>query len=175
MLDPDESVLDPNASPEASLSESMNRIFQTRWKIALVVTGGGSGAIAKCFRRSGASRNFVEAVIPYSHAALADYLNGPPVAGHADLSTATQIASVAFDRAVKVGGGDPKDAVGIALVAALPTDPPRDHIHRIHVALHADSLRQTWSCELTDRTYTRQQAEDIADAMVLAAIEFLTE
>lgn len=175
MVAKDESNGDPASPPEPSFSELMRRLRQTRWQIALVVTGGGTGSIAHCLRRSGASTNFIEAVVPYSHAAVIHYVGEPPRAGHADLSTATQLASVAMRRANEFGSGEPGSAAGIALVAALPTEPPRDHVDRIHVAIQTADKSKTWSRELTDRVYTREQAEAIADTMVLAAISFLTQ
>jgi hypothetical protein len=173
MVAQDESNDDPASAAEVSFSDLMRRLGRTGWNISLVVTGGGSGAIGQCFRRPGASKNFVEAVVPYSHAAVADYLDGPTTGGHADLSTAVQIAAVAFRRATNLGTGDRHHAAGIALVAALPTAPPRDHVDRIHVVMHTEKDRQTWSRELTDRRYSRDAAETIADAMIHAAIESL--
>lgn len=175
MVAKDESNGDPASPPESSFSELMRQLCQTRWQIAMVVTGGGTGAIAKCLRRSGASINFIEAFVPYSHASVIDYLGEPLRAGHADLSTAMQLASVAMRRAGELGSGKAGDAVGIALVAALPTEPPRDHVDRIHVAIETANDAKTWSRELTDRAYIREEAEAIADALVFAAIAFLMD
>lgn len=175
MVAKDESNGDPASPPEPSFSELMRRLSQTRWQIAMVITGGGTGAIATCLRRSGASKNFIEAVVPYSQAALVDYLGGSPRAGHADLLTAVQLASVAVRRADDLRSNTSGQAAGIALVAALPTEPPRDHVDRIHVAMETANGTETWSRELTDRVYTREEAEAIADDMVFAAIAFLME
>ena len=70
---------------------------------------------------------FVEAVIPYSHAALTDYLGCPPSDSSASGPVAKQLASVALERAGRLRDehADSIQPVGIALVAALPTTPRR--------------------------------------------------
>jgi hypothetical protein len=141
-------------------------------RISLVVTGGGSGAIQHCFRRHGASRNFVDAVIPYSRAAVANYLGCPPADSSASGSVARQLASVALARASRLDD-DPSDsceAVGIALVAALPTTPRRRGQDRIHVAVRRPQKGVLWSLELAKDAHTREDAETIADEMIFRAL-----
>ncbi len=149
----------------------------SRRRIALVLTGGGAGTIGRCFRREGASRSFVEAVIPYSRAAVAEYLGRDPAAASASDSVARQLAAVAFARANRLGddlmasdAADSTETAGVALVAALPTTPPRRGDDRIHVVLHTSSGGVLWSLELPKHAHTRESAETIADEMVYAAL-----
>jgi hypothetical protein len=145
-------------------------------RISLVVTGGGSGAVTHCLRRAGASRNFVDAVIPYSRAAVTDYLGCPPVDSSASSAVAKQLAAVALRHATELDDGsdaqrrDAVESAGIALVAALPTTPPRRGQDRIHVALQTAQRGVLWSLELPKDAHTRETAETVADEMVFLAL-----
>jgi hypothetical protein len=140
--------------------------------IALVAAGGGSGAISRCFQREGASRSFVEAVIPYSRASLAEYLGAPLAGASASSATARQLAAVARRRAKRLcddheGNRRP---VGIALVAALPTEPPRRGGDRIHVASESIDGTSQWSLNLVKGSCTRPMAEIVSDEMMFMAL-----
>lgn len=184
------------------VKDLFDRLSQTQAQIALVVSGGGSGAVAACFRRSGASKNFVEAAIPYSRKAMFDYLGCQPIGPSASRETAQQLARSAHRRAlassipntivndyevqntVRQSTGSASNekqdladrAVGLALVAALPTVPPRDHVHQAHVAIHCQVLSRAWSQTLDLANLTardpdlRSQAESIADQMIYRAL-----
>jgi hypothetical protein len=171
------------STPESNWDQVFETLRDARKRISLVLTGGGSGALKHCFRREGASRVFVEAVIPYSHAALMDYLGCPPSGSSASGSVAKQLASVALERARRLQDehADSSQPVGIALVAALPTTPQRRGRDRIHVALLTQELLRSqrrgvlWSLELSKDAYTREQAESIADEMIRLALVELVE
>ena len=150
-------------------------LCQQPFQIALVCTGGGAGAIAKCFRRSGASCNFVDAAIPYSRAASDEYLGAPTNDSRASKEFAQRLASAAFARAIRLSEVDAPVAVGIGLVAVLPTLPANDVEERIHVAMHRQGDQQVWSTELEKGTQTRESAEAIADEMLLRALEYLVK
>lgn len=140
-------------------------------QIAIVCTGGGSGAIARCFRRSGASKNFVEGVIPYSRAASDEYLQRPFNESKASKAFAQQLAEVAYQRAKRLTDCEPSVFVGIALVAALPTREVTDVKEQIHVALHRQDRQRCWSHEFEQDTDTRESAEEVADGMVFHALQ----
>lgn len=63
--------------------------------------------------------------------------------------------------------------VGLALVAALPTDPPRRGGDRIHVALHSQPVASQWSLRLPKDAFTRSLAETISDEMLFQAMATL--
>ena len=52
---------------------SIARIHASSLRAMLVVTGGGTQAIADLLAVPGASRTVLEAVVPYSEAALVDF------------------------------------------------------------------------------------------------------
>ena len=164
-------------TPESKWNQLFEALGASGKQISLVVTGGGSGAASRCFRRAGASRNFVEAVIPYSCAAVTDYLGCPASDASASGQVAKQLACVAFGRASRLADNesDPSDAVGISLVAALPTMPRRRGQDRIHVALHTQQRGVWWSLELEKDADTRESAETIAEEMVFHALAELVD
>ena len=152
---------------------TLDRLHASDVRIAVVVSGGGSGAIARCFRRAGASRTFVEAAVPYSHAAMQDYLGHKPTGPSASVETARQLSEVAWDRCQRLSDVDDFRAAGIALVAALPTSMHRKGHDRIHVAVRCDGKTQTWSENLAGGEFTRESAESLADEMFLTALSSL--
>ncbi len=140
-------------------------------QIALVCTGGGSGAIARCFRRSGASKNFVEGAIPYSRAASDEYLGREFHGSRASKEFADQLAEAAYERAARLSDIRSPVATGIALVAALPTLAATDIKHQIHVALHHHDGQRCWSHEFEKSSDSRESGEEVADEMVFQAIQ----
>lgn len=155
------------------------------WHAALVVAGGGSGAVGECFRIPGASQVFVDAAIPYSRAAMLAYLNGrPPTAGSAAAATAVQLGRRALTRAKAWADQDSncttelypsrragtRRFAGLACVAALPTNRTRQGRDRIHVVARTSESNCGWSAWLAPQTHTRTEAEALADAMIFGAL-----
>ena len=153
----------------------LDRLHASDYQISIVVSGGGSGAIAKCFQRSGASKSFVEAVVAYSRGAMAEYLEGPPVGRSASIETARQLAEMARRRCEQLTDAEGFCAAGLALTAALPTTPPRNGRDQIHVALNREGATETWSKELRKGEFTRESAEALADEMFLRALNSMCD
>ena len=160
------------STPESHRRRILESLRGSNSRIALVVTGGGSGALSQCFRRSGASDNFIEAAIPYSRAALTEYLGCQPSGSSASAATAKQLASVALRRAARLGDGegDARVPTGIALAAALPTTPKRRGSDRIHVAMRVQNRGVLLSVELAKETHDRESAERVADELVFCVL-----
>ena len=162
------------STAEFDWEELFESLTQSPLQIALVVTGGGSGAVARCFRRAGASSVFVEAVIPYSRLSMANYLNVQPRGSSASAERAHQLAATALARAGALTDRDmPYETAGLALVAALPTINPRKGRDRIHVSLHTQQERQLWSAELPKDAFDRDAAEAITEEMIFIALSGL--
>ena len=139
-------------------------------RISLVVTGGGTRAIAKCLGRAGASRLFVEAVVPYSRSAVTEFLGHELESPSVCEATAVALAKTAASRVKRLADDHSGVAIGIALTAALPTEPPRDHQDAIYVAMESELGSKTWFVELPKDQYDRTTAEQIAEAMVWRAM-----
>jgi hypothetical protein len=118
----------------------------------LVATGGGASAISDLLVVPGGSRTVLEAVVPYSAAALADWLGRPPDQ-YCSEDAALAMAAVAYDRGCRLAGTEdarqastqpvlgpaassPRSAVaGVSCTASLVSDRPKKGEHRCHVAL----------------------------------------
>jgi hypothetical protein len=150
-------------------------LTSSKLQIAMVVSGGGSGAVARCFRRPGASAIFVEAVIAYSRKSQASYLQRAAEGTSASPQRARQLAATALARAQSLSDHEfDVRAAGISLVAALPTQSPRRGEDRIHVALKTSSRAAMWTLALPKGVFDRATAEAIADEMLYIALARLS-
>lgn len=163
------------APTERDWEQLFDELAEQPLQLALVCTGGGSGAVSRCFRRAGASKNFVEATIPYSRQASAAYLGRTPPASRASVAFAEALAEVAKGRASQWSDRQPAIAAGVALTAALPTAGAAGDQLRIHVAVHSPDFQQSWSTTWNGHPHTRESAEDLADAMVYQALRSLLQ
>ena len=77
------------------------RIHASAHRTVLVVTGGGTQAIADLLAVPGASRTVLEAVVPYSEAALTEFLGASPRQA-VSVETAAALARAAYKRAVVI-------------------------------------------------------------------------
>ena len=164
----DQRLRDAESRRQAILAQ----IAGTSWQISLVATGGGSGMLRHCFARSGASKNFVEGIIPYARNSLVEYLGDSPDFAFASAEAAGQLAAIAFDRAQRLTDIEGEPA-GISLAAALPTIPERQGSESIHTSLHTKNKTVIWSVELPKSRYSRAFAEAICEEMMLLALSNL--
>jgi Cytidylyltransferase-like len=101
-------------------------------KVALAITGGGSGAISELLRVPGGSRLLIEAQVPYDERALATFLGFAP-AQACSSDTAIALARSARARAIQLVAPG-ADLFGLGATAALVSDRPRRGEHRFHIA-----------------------------------------
>jgi hypothetical protein len=80
----------------------IRQIHAAPQQAVIVVTGGGASAISDLLSVPGGSRTLLEAVVPYSAAALADWLGKTPEHFCVE-ETALAMAAVAFERAGRLG------------------------------------------------------------------------
>lgn len=149
---------------------ALNRLHLINARICLVVTGGGSGAIGKCFGRPGASKHLIEAVVPYSRLSAIDYLGRDPEIPSVCETMAAEFAVVAKRRAERLADDGVGVPLGIALTAALPTKPPRNQQEAIFVARCLKDETQLWSAKLPQGHFDRAAGEQIAEAMIWEAL-----
>jgi len=134
--------------------------------MVLAVTGGGSGAISSLLQTPGASSSVLAAVVPYSAAALRDWLRGTPDQACSE-RTARAMAMAAFERARAFSDADPRALRGIGTTASLSTNRPKRGAHRIHVAWQSAQATAVYSVELIKDERTRAEEEVIATQLVL--------
>ena len=58
-------------------TELVANVHSCECQVVIAVTGGGSKAISQLLEIPGGSRTVLEAVVPYSQAALEDWLGNP--------------------------------------------------------------------------------------------------
>ena len=129
--------------PELSPSERhaiVSALHAHPARLVLVVAGGGNAIITDLLDVPGASRTVLEAVVPYSETAMADFVGRTPAeitgTGFVSASHAGVMANAARDRALELARDiAATDVWGLAVTAALVTDRTKRGDHRAHLAL----------------------------------------
>jgi len=145
----------------------IEQIHNSGRRVALTITGGGTGAIAELLRVPGGSRVLVEAVVPYDGAALARFLDGAPAQACSE-DTATAMAWRARER-VRALFPEATAIVGVGATASLASDRPKKGEHRCHIAVATDEGVDVTSIVLEKDRRARAVEEDVvARAIVIA-------
>ncbi len=154
-----------------TVEQLVQRIHGTPARFVLAVTGGGSRAIAEVLQVPGASRTVLEAVVPYSEAAMIEWLGGRPDQFCAE-PTGRAMAMAAYHRACRwsAEASPSPPLAGVACTASLASDRPKRGPHRIHVAIQTAQATVSRSVELVKGRRTRAQEEQVAAWLVLNAI-----
>lgn len=146
----------------------IEQIHAAPLQVVLAITGGGSGAIARLLDMPGASRTVLEATVPYSAAALADYLGAAPEAA-CDERTARVLAMAAYQRAGRFAPTAPRLA-GIGATASLASDRSKRGAHRIHVAVQTADATRVASLILEKNARSRAEEERLCADLILNEI-----
>jgi nicotinic acid mononucleotide adenylyltransferase/nicotinamide mononucleotide (NMN) deamidase PncC len=165
----------------------IERIHAAAPQTVVVVTGGGSSAISDLLAIPGGSRSLLEAVVPYSEAALTDWLGRAPEHFCSE-ETALAMAAVARQRACRLlfaqepvnAGGQSNEhapettvtsrAVGISCTASLVSDKPKKGPHRCHVAAQTASRSASYSLVLEKGVRNRFSEDRIVGQLILLAL-----
>ena len=138
--------------------------------VVVALTGGGSTAIGELLRVPGGSRSLLEAIVPYSQAALKDLLRGEPDQ-YCSEPTARAMAMAAWMRARALASeSNPHTLVGLSATASLKSDLPKKGDHRIQVALQTASETVSYSLILAKGLRNRDQEERLATGILLLAL-----
>lgn len=135
----------------------------------VVVTGGGSQALADLFVVPGASRTVLEALVPYSDRSMREFLGHEPEQA-VSAETAAALARKAYERALALRPDDDVPVLGIACTAALVTDRPRKGEHRAHVAVCRGEPVEVRSLTLKKNARNRAGEERVVADLVLSAM-----
>lgn len=147
------------------IEEIVAEIHASPIRVVLAMSGGGSGAISHLLVVPGASRTVLEAVVPYSPAAMTDWLGGTPDR-FCSPSTARAMAMAAFDRARELSLGECPVA-GVACTAALASDRAKRGEHRAHLALQTADSTATQTLTLEKGRRTRAEEEHLVELAML--------
>jgi len=174
-----------------SAEQLVQQIHAAPRQIVLAVSGAGSSGVAELLQVPGASRTILEAVVPYSQAAMTAWLGGRPEE-FCSSGTARAMAMAAFHRARKYDRGqwsvadrvashsgessriDRLEAyatpAGVACTAAVATDRPKRGEHRAQTALQTDLLTATWSLGLEKDRRSRAEEERLVGRLLLNTV-----
>lgn len=148
----------------------MAEVHSSDRRAVIAVTGGGSKAISQLLEIPGGSRTVLEAVVPYSQAALEDWLGGS-VDQACSEPTARAMAMVAWMRARKLAPeADPRRLIGVGTTASLASDRPKQGEHRIHVAVQTATATSSFSLPLSKGARDRKKEEWLAAKLVLTVL-----
>jgi len=142
----------------------------------LAITGGGSQALADLLAVPGASRTVLEAVVPYSAAALATFLGASPRQAVSS-ETAAWLAHAAYRRATALhpagrGGRSSEPLIGVSCTAALRSDRPKKGPHRLHVGVRDAAGPRVFSLTLVKDARDRLAEERLAADVLLNTLAY---
>lgn len=150
----------------------ISALHATPYRGVFAVTGGGSGALEKLLTTPGASATVLEAIVPYSEASLADWLDGEP-ARACDEATARAIAMRAIQRAQRLDpSASPDKLIGVGCTASLATTRTKRGEHRAHIAVQ--TIQQTLVVTLRFEKGRRSRADEeqaTAHAVIAASAD----
>lgn len=140
-------------------------------KAVLAITGGGSEAIGQLLQVPGGSRFLLEAIVPYSPAALSALLGSAPQQFCSE-PTARAMAMAALERALRFADSefDRDRLLGVACTASLASDRPKLGAHRCHVAYQCRRATASVSIELAKGRRDRAGEEDLTARLILRFI-----
>jgi len=148
-----------------SVQQLVRQIHDAQTRFVLAVAGGGISALDHLLEVPGASRSVLEAVVPYSPAAMAKWLGGKPDQSCSS-PTARAMAMVAFFRARQYDE-TAAGLAGLACTAALATDRPRQGSHRAYLAAQTAEATVHWCLELAKGRRTRPEEERLVGSVLL--------
>jgi hypothetical protein len=179
---------------EPEVVELIRRVHAAPLRAVIAVTGGGSRAISALLAVPGASQTVLEARVPYTSAAMVEFLGLGPEQFCSE-PTARAMAMAAFRRAESLraaevdaiigadGGSAPSPpaplpqgereakltfpVVGIGLTASLASDRPKRGAHRIHLAAQSESWTRSQTIELVKGARSRDEEETLAAALLI--------
>ena len=153
---------------DADIRRQVERIHASQTMAVIAVAGGGAQALAWLLGAPGASRTILEAIVPYSSGALADYLGHTPERV-ASFDTAVDMARAAYDRARHLAPvGYP--LVGVGCTASLATDRAKRGSHRSFTAAWTCQAATTYSLTFAKGLRDRQGEDEIVSKLILRAL-----
>ena len=144
-------------------------IHASRTAAALVLAGGGTGAIPLLLRRPGGSRTVLDVAVPYGPKAVAAYLGEAPSQA-CSAGTAEALARRSFQRACELRSDGLLPVVGLGVTAALATDRVRRGDDRMHLAAFDGSRTIALEWTFEPPLVRRYEQEAAAERTIVAAL-----
>jgi nicotinamide mononucleotide (NMN) deamidase PncC len=147
----------------------ITHIHASQVMAVIVVTGGGSQAIADLLAVPGASRTVLEALVPYSDKSMTEFLGASPTQA-VSIETAAALAQQAYQRACSLREAEEISVVGLSCTATLVTDRPKKGDHRAHVGLCTSEYTQVFSLTLQKGARDRIGEERLVSDLLLQVL-----
>lgn len=144
-------------STELDRPPFVSALHASGWQAVIAVTGGGSLAISDLLSVPGASAFLLEARVPYTPAALAEWLGREPEQ-FCSRETALAMAVVGWQRANKLSTRT-AETVGVGCSAALTSHRPKRGEHRAWIATHTANATRLVGLTLAKGLRERVQEE----------------
>jgi len=151
------------------IRQLIQAIHDSPEQLALVTAGAGAQALSDLLSVAGATRTLLEAVVPYSEAAFAEFLGQKP-ARFVTADTARLLAGRAITRARWLRENPDIPAAGLACTATIITDRPKRGDHRAHIALWQPEKLTGYSLYLEKGARDRAGEEDVVSRTMLNAL-----
>jgi hypothetical protein len=152
-----------------SLQSFITQIHRTPTMAVLVVTGGGTQALADLLAVPGASRTVLEALVPYSDKSLVESLGEIPTQA-VSVETAARLARRAYHRACSLRETETILVAGLSCTATLVTDRPKKGDHRAHVGLCTSEDTRVFSLTLQKGARDRIGEERLVSDLLLQVL-----
>lgn len=150
------------------LHQTISAIHDSPTRVALAITGGGSGALTSLLAVPGASRTVLEGQVPYAASALTDYLGNQPDR-FCDDATALAMGVAAFQRATILAGDETSrdTLLGLGATASLTTERPKRGDHRALITVQTASSTTLARLDLAKDARTRAEEENLVTQLVI--------
>lgn len=135
----------------------------------VVVTGGGSQAVADLLAVPGASRTVLEALVPYSDKSMSEFLGFVPSQA-VSIDTAAALARQAYHRACALREAEDTPVIGLSCTATLVTDRPKKGEHRAHVGLCTNADTRVFSLTLHKGARDRMGEERLVSDLLVQVL-----
>lgn len=158
--------------PDDPIKALVSAIHSGPLRMVVAVAGGGSRALSALLSVPGASRTMLEAVVPYSHTALTDWLGAVPNQTCSE-ATARTMAMRAYVRACSLAAGSTTGRewpCGIACTSSLATNRPKKGQQRIFVAAQRSDRTSVLGVILKKNARDRSGEEELAMRLILNTI-----
>lgn len=141
-------------------------MHQQAGRAVVVTAGAGTAALQWLFGVAGASRTILEARVPYSERAFAEFCGRVP-RQFVSARAARWLAGNACQRAYALTETRDEPLFGVSCTATIATDRVKRGEHRAHVALWRAEEVTTFSLTLTKGARSRHEEERLVSALLL--------
>lgn len=153
----------------ATWQHLIQQLHASPHRLVLAVTGGGSLAISDLLSEPGASATVLEATVPYSTGALANWIGREPDS-FCSRETAVAMATSAWWRARQLSDEPAAPCLGVSCTAAMASGRPKRGDHRCWVAIESDTQSSVHTLTLSKGARDRADEEKLVRSVILRAI-----